>query len=109
MDFVGGLPRTKGKDTIFVIVNRLTKYAHFCALGHPFTAREVAVVFLREVVRLHDFPSTIVSDQHPIFLSQFWQELFRLAGTKLKLTTTYHPQTDGQTKVTNGCLESYLC
>ena len=76
MDFIGGLPKSKGKDTILMVVDRLTKYAHFIPLGHPFTATEVAAVFLHEIVRLHGFPSTIVSDRDPLFLSNFWKSPF---------------------------------
>jgi hypothetical protein len=71
MDFVGGLPRAGGKDTILVVMDRLTKYAHFLLLGHLFTAREVADAFLLHIVKLYGFPDSIVSDRDAIFLSQF--------------------------------------
>ena len=108
MDFIGGQPKSKGKDTILVVVDKLTKYAHFIPLGHPFTATEVAAVFLQEIVRLHGFLSSIVSDCDPLFLSNFWKALSKAVGTQLKFSSTYHPQTDGQTEVVNRCLEVCL-
>lgn len=108
LDFIAGLPKSGGYDTILVVVDRLSKYSHFIALAHPFTAKMVANIFWREIVCLHVIPKSIISDRDIIFLSAFWQELFQLSHTKLSMSTTYHPQMDGQTKVVNWCLEAYL-
>jgi hypothetical protein len=108
MDFITGLPKTQGKDCIFVVVDRLTKFAHFFAIATDFSATQVAELFFREIFRLHGLPKTIVSDRDSRFMSTFWQELFRLVGTALTPSTSYHPQMDGQTEIVNKWVEGYL-
>lgn len=109
MDFITGLPCSDGKNVILVIVDRITKYVHFCALSHPFAASTVAGIFLETVQRLHGTPKIIVSDRDPIFMSNFWTQLFACLGTQRAHSSSYHPQTGGQTKLGNKCLEGYLC
>lgn len=108
ISFIEELPKSKGKEIILVVVDRRTKYAHFMTLAHPFTAVTVAHKFLKQVRTLHDIPESIVTNRDKIFLSNFRQALFRLLGTPLHYSTTYHPQSDGQTERVNQCIENYL-
>ena len=78
MDFIEGLPNSYGKNSIMVVVDRLSKYAHFMTLSHPYTASKIAQVFVDQVFKLHGMPTSIISDRDPVFISHFWQEFFKL-------------------------------
>eukprot|EP00268_Persea_americana_P008229 TRINITY_DN13177_c0_g1_i1.p1 TRINITY_DN13177_c0_g1~~TRINITY_DN13177_c0_g1_i1.p1 ORF type:complete len:356 (-),score=41.18 TRINITY_DN13177_c0_g1_i1:3103-4170(-) len=108
MDFVESMPLSAGYSVIMVVVDRLSKYAHFVPLKHPYTALSVAQAFVREIFRLHGVPKSIVSDRDRVFLSSVWKNLFQLQGTKLCMSSRYHLQSDGQTEVVNRILEQYL-
>jgi hypothetical protein len=108
MDFIEGLPKSQGKEVILVVVDRMTKMAHFIALPHPYTAQSVAEAFITNVFKLHGPPASIITDRDRIFTSNLWQTVFKSLKVQLKLSTAYHPQTDGQSERVNQCLESYL-
>ena len=102
MDFITGLPTTvSGYDCILVVVDRLTKRVHLSPTCATASAPDVAKLFIRDIVRLHGVPRVIVSDRDTRFTSRFWTSLFEQLGTKLALSTAFHPQTDGQTERTN--------
>ena len=108
MDFITSIPKSEGKSVIMVVVDRITKYAHFCASYHAFEASTVATTFTDTIQKLHGNPQVIVSDRDPIFTRNFWTELFSCLGTQLAHSSSYHPQSDGQTKIVNKFLEGYL-
>ncbi|GJX34500.1 putative mitochondrial protein [Tanacetum coccineum] len=108
MDIIVDLPKSQGKSVILEVVDRLSKYAHYMALSHLYTASSVEQVFLDTIYRLHRLPDSIVSDRDTVFLSLFWKSLFKMLKVDLKMSTAYHPQTDRQTEVVNKCVECYL-
>lgn len=108
MDFIDGLPQSNRFNCILVVVDKFTRYAHFLPLSHPFTVAKVAHSYLDNVYKLHGLPAAIISDRDPVFTSKFWKELFLTIGNELKMSTPYHPQTDGQTERVNQCLEIFL-
>jgi len=108
MDFITILPKFEGKSVIMVVVYRLTKYAHFCALSHPFKASTIATAFMETIQKLHGNPKIIVSNRDPIFTRNFWTNFFSCLGTQLAHNSSYHPQSDEQTKIERKCLERYL-
>jgi hypothetical protein len=91
MDFIEGLPLSQGYNVIMVVVDRLSKYAHFVPLKHPYTAASIAKCFLNNVMKLHGMPLSIISDRDKIFISSFWKSLFKLHGTTLCYSSSYHP------------------
>lgn len=108
MDFIEGLPKSERNDNILVVVDRFSKFAHFIGLAHPYIDQEVAKAYLDWVVALHEVPRTIVIDRDKIFTSVFWKEVMRSIGTKLNMSTTFHPQSDRQIEKVNQSLETYL-
>ena len=109
VDLITQLPRSRsGHDAIVVFVDKLTKMVHYVACTTNVTAPQLATLFMREVVRLHGVPSSILSDRDPRFTANFWRAFWDQLGTTLTMSTAYHPQTDGQTERANRTLEEML-
>jgi hypothetical protein len=109
MDFVVGLPKTqKGHDSIWVIVDRLTKVAHFLPVRTTYGGEKLAKLYIENIVKLHGVPRRIVSDRGTQFTSRFWKSWHKAMGTKLDFSSVYHPQTDGQTERVNQIMEDML-
>ena len=108
MDFIVGLPAYRGNTCIFIVVDRFSKGVHLGMLPPHHTSQVVAQLFMEMVGKIHGMPRSITSDRDPLFISKFWQALFSLSDTKLRMSSAYHPQTDGQTKVANRIIEQYL-
>jgi hypothetical protein len=109
MDFITGLPTSaKQNDAIMVVVDKLSKSAHFIPVKSTCKAIDIAQVFMKEIFKLHGMPKEIVSDRDTKFTSNFWKSLMVGLDTKLLFNTAYHPQTDGQTERVNQILEDML-
>ena len=109
MDFITGLPKSEGKSVIMVVVDRITKYAHFCALCHPFKVSKISTKFMETIQKLHGNPKIIVCDRDPNFIGNFWTKLFSCLGTQLAHKSSYHPRVDkDNTKIVKKCLDGYI-
>jgi transposase InsO family protein len=108
MDFITDLPTVRTKNSILVVVDRLTKMAHFTPCSKSIRTEETAQLILDGIVRLHGLPEEIMSNRGPQFASKFWHRLFELLGVDIRLSSAFHPETDGQTEWTNQTLEQYL-
>ena len=110
MDFITGLPTTwRQHDSIMVVVDKLTKAAHFIPVKSKHKNDDIAKIFMKEIFKLHGLPKAIVSDKDVKFTSIFWKGLFADLGMKLNFNTAYHPQNYGQTERVNQVLEDMIC
>jgi len=107
MDFITELPELEGYDQLWVVIDRFTKMAHFLPLWmEGKTAADLAVVFAREIWKFHGLPTDIVSGRDSRFTSEIWKEFLRLSGIRPRMSTPFHPQTDGQTERLNQTIEA---
>jgi hypothetical protein len=110
MDIIVGLPHTShGYNSIWVIVDRLTKSAHFIPVATTYRVRQYAELYISHIVRYHVIPKTIISDRGSIFVARFWEQVHECLGTHLIRSSAYHPQTDGQTEQVNEIIKDMLC
>jgi len=105
MDFITDLPKSEGYDTILVVIDRLTKMSHFIPCSKDLDARQFAILFMKEIVRLHGLPHDIITDRGTLFSSDLWKETTGKLGIERRPSTAFHPQTDRQTERTNAILE----
>ena len=108
MDFITDLPNSNGYDTILVVIDRLTKMSHFIPCRKDLDARQFATLFMQHVIHLHGISRDIITDRGSLFTSELWKETTKNLGIERRLSTAFHPQTDGQTERTNAILEQYL-
>ena len=108
MDFISALPTSEGCGSVIVVVDKFSKYATFIASPADCTAEQTAKLLFKHVVKYWGLPRHIVSDRDPRFTGKLWTELFKILGSKLHYSTSFHPQTDGQTERVNALLELYL-
>ena len=98
MDFITDLPESDGYDTILVVIDRLTKMSHFISCKKDLDARQFTTLFMQHIVRLHGIPRDIITDRGSLFTSGLWKQITEKLGIERRLSTAFHPQTDGQTE-----------
>jgi len=108
MDFITDLPTSEGDDAILIVIDRLTKMAHFLSCTKEMDARQFSELFMREIFQLHGLPKDIITDRGSIFTSDLWKDTTKRLGIERRLSTAFHPQTERQTERTNSTLEQYL-
>ncbi|GJP43512.1 hypothetical protein CLOM_g2963 [Closterium sp. NIES-68] len=110
LDFITGLPTTtSGLDAILVVIDKFSKMGHVIPTHTTARTEETTRVFVRYIISQYGIPTTLISNRDPKFTSNLWKELMSLLGTKLAMSSVYHPQTDGQTKHLNQIVEQLLC
>lgn len=105
LDFIGGLPAFRGHTVVLVVVDRFFKGIHLGTMRLIIQPSMWSQLFMEIVSKLHGMPHNLVSDRDPLFISRIWQKLFKLSGTKLRMSSAYHPQSDEQTEVLNRVIE----